>query len=82
MRRNLCDRAPIRPPHRFIDSSIEDKESKQVDKLVEEALFLDLESRSEGTDESKNLLTLQQELGRATLDNLSLSLSLSLSQLT
>ena len=73
MRRNLRNRALIRPPSRLIDSSSEDEESNQVDELVEEALFLDLESRSDGTDESENLSTLQQELDRAMPDKLSLS---------
>lgn len=70
MRRNLRNRALIRPPQRFQDSS---SDEEQVDELVNEISSLDSASNSFGTNESENILALQQELGRATLDDLSLS---------
>ena len=70
MRRNLRDRALIRPPQRFQDSSSEDE---QVDELVVENLSSDSEPDSIGTNESEDILALQQELDRATLHDLDLS---------
>ena len=70
MRRNLRDRALIRPPQRFQESS---SDEEQVDELANEISSLNSEPNSVGTSESENILALEQELDRATLDDLSFS---------